>query len=193
MNQNLELSDVVDSVQSTYKSEVKQPEGKGFLHGLSEVFGRTLEYYTQFIPSKRLKRKLSERCEHYDFDEFKATYDEPFLDTRTVREGFKQGGLLKAYEKFWSCWNKPAQRPIRAVYDALGGSERPVKATMGAFTFSGAVIHGLNPVMLPLYTISAATGDADSILGVWAAIAGFYVLAGIPAAISKWKQRRSSE
>ncbi len=89
-------------------------------------------------------------------------------------------------------WNKPTQRPIRAVYDALGGFEHPFKATMGAFTFSGAVIHGLSPVIIPLYTMQIISGNEENILTTWAAVAATYILLGIPVAISKIKSKKNN-
>ncbi len=191
MDQKKELEQIVAGTQNGYDNRTNQPERRGFFYGLSDVFGKTLEFYTLLIPSRKLKEGLSKRLEHYDIEEMDKLSKEHFLDVQFVKEGYNSGGLLKAYERFWGSWNKLIQRPSRAVYDALGGAEHPFKATMGAFTFSGAVIHGLSPILIPSYTMKIISGNEENVLTTWAAVSATFVLFGIPVAISKLKRKRN--
>ncbi len=101
MDQKKELEQIVAGTQNGYDNRTNQPERRGFFYGLSDVFGKTLEYYTTFIPSRKLKNELSKRLDNYNFDEVDKLYKGHLLDTQSVKEGYNKGGILKAYERFW--------------------------------------------------------------------------------------------
>ena len=195
--ENASLENLADRLYETevvvepQTSEQKKRPNR-FVDGIKEVFGRTAEYWSQFIPSEGFRDYLSDKLEYYDFDEMRKRQDKPLLNTGLVKKQYQRKGLLGAYEAFWGAWNKPAQRPIKAAYERLGGNEHPVRATLGAFAFSGFVMHALTPIMMPIYAINAASGNADDIPSIMVGITAFYVAAGIPVAYSKWNNQRKA-
>jgi hypothetical protein len=161
---------------------------------LEKVVSKTLEYDLMFpLRIGKIKDRLGGFLEKHlkDFDSSEAGRigDEHafFKDPRPIKESLKKLHLLTAYEEFWSNWNPVAALPSKEVYKALGGKDKPVRATMGAFFYSGLVVHALNPLMVPMYAYAAITNNLNLsfmpiVIGT---VTAAYVAMGVPVAISK--------
>ena len=158
-------------------------------HGFKSIVAKTLEYDLGMIPVHKIMPVGNFLERHFPpFNKHNVGVMEekkPILNTRLVGRYLKRGRILSAYEAFWGTWNpKPAAGP-NEVYSALGGNKRPAVSTMGAFTYSGAVTHGLHPLAMPVYMIEIATNHPGGALQTWLTVTGFYIAAGLPIAINK--------
>jgi len=181
------------------------PIRKGIRTGV-DIAKRTVGYYTAFLPKK-----------------WEWTHDVPYVNdvrrenekgfTRFYGKGGKQilgpvetwthapsyfqenkDDLPTAYERFWSGQNRPAKVVTKAVYSALGGNEKPVRATLGTHAFSGAALHAVNPAnwyTIPSYVAGYLLGGPVGVAVAAGAITGLHVAAGIPVAYKKWKDQRN--
>lgn len=177
------------SVEKQLHQQVRR--GNGFLDGLSVVCGVTAEYWSLFIPSQKFRNYLSSKLKYYNFDEMRKQRDKPFLNTKLLKRQYERKGLLGAYEAFWSTQNKAPQRCVRKVYERLGGNEHPIQATIGAFTYSGFVVHALNPFAMLIYVIEVIKGTPNYIPFMMAGVTACYMVAGIPVAYSKLQNQRN--
>ncbi len=158
-------------------------------HGFKSVVAKTLEYDLSIFPVHKIRPVGNFLERHFQpFDRYNVGILEEkkaLLNTKLVGRYLKRGKILSAYEAFWGTWNpKPAAGPSE-VYMALGGNKRPAVSTLGAFTYSGAVTHGMHPLTMPVYMIELATNHPGGALQTWLFITGFYIAAGLPIVINK--------
>ncbi|MFH0890287.1 MAG: hypothetical protein V1836_04095 [Candidatus Aenigmatarchaeota archaeon] len=117
-------------------------------------------------------------------------YTDNMYNKAMVKRYTDRGQYLKAYEAFWSTWNKPSHDVHRRVYTALGGNKHPVRASIGSI-LSSSFSHTIT-VGVPVYVIEALAGYANAIPYTAGAIAGLFALAGAPVAYSKWRESRKN-
>ena len=158
-------------------------------HGFKSIVAKTLEYDLSIFPVHKIRPVGNFLERHFPpFDRNNVSISEEkkaLLNTKLVGRYLKRGKILSAYEAFWGTWNpKPAAGPSE-VYSALGGNKRPAVSTLGAFTYSGAVTHGMHPLSMPVYMIELATNHPGVVLQTWLFVTGFYIVAGLPIAINK--------
>ncbi|MBI5065969.1 hypothetical protein HZA97_07045 [Candidatus Woesearchaeota archaeon] len=202
--QKLRLEDIANQTNHTTKSQesmlepavetaTREYENHTLKQKFARVFAKTLEHATVFVPSEKVRNYLSDKLEYYDWDSFeKYKMGKRILNTKLVARHLKRGNILKAYESFWATWNPIAQTPIKEVYKVFGGNNHPIISTMSAFTYSGVIVHGLHPLMLPLYAASAVAGKPESIPESIGYITALYFTLGLPVAFSKWLKIRKT-
>ena len=162
--------------------------------GFDDILRKTLAYYSYILPMPRKWRnRLKERFGD-DYREIEKRAERPYFgNRRLIIRRLKEKRPLEAYEAFWGTWNPPASPPIRAVYRMCGGDEKPGRATMAAFTYSGFCLHALNPVnpyTIPSYVAAYELGGAEGVAIAAGAITALHALAGIPVAVCKWRRKR---
>jgi hypothetical protein len=166
---------------------------KGYLR---EIFGD--DYLEIEMKGKKPEYKFGKAVRSLTKGKYSEAYNE-FVGKRhwnpklTVKK-LRQGKYLDAYEAFWGTWNRTASVPIKWVYRKCGGDSRPVMATMGAFTYSGAALHAMNPFnpyTPPAYALGYSLDGPEGLAITAGALTAFHILAGVPVAYSKWKKNNA--
>ena len=157
---------------------------------IDKILSKTLEFYLLNIPflpyKEKIEKFLEDKLENFDPKEMKREGEKKdTVNIALVSRCIKRKDFLGAYEAFWGTWNPSTHKATRSVYDALGGNEKPVTATAGAFFYSGVFLHAMNPFVLPLYAMQMATAGPESVARIAAMITGTYVVLGIPVMINK--------
>jgi hypothetical protein len=159
------------------------------------ILSQTLEYYcfaTRSTPMVGgwLESKLVTFNAEKAYELEEAGANQPRLNAKLIFRYIKKGDLLKAYEAFWGTWNPTTQPLTNTVYKALGGDKRPITATMGTFTYSGAVLHGFHPYAMPLFLLEAYAGVPEMIAAQVAVNTAAFAIMGIPVAFAKHRQQK---